>query len=44
MFKIKVTTGENITLYSGNGFSIFKGETKEVTPSLAIMEAIKKVF
>lgn len=42
MYKIKVTTGENITLYSGNGFSVSKGETKEVTLSLAIIEAIKK--
>lgn len=42
MYKIRVTPSENTVLYSANGFSISKGEIKEVTPSLSIMEAIKK--
>lgn len=42
MYKITVTTGGNTILYSANGFSISKGETKEVTPTISILEAIKK--
>ena len=42
MYKIKVTTGSDTSLYSANGFSIVKDEIKEVTVSLAIMEAIRK--
>lgn len=42
MYKITVTTGGDTILYSANGFSISKGETKEVTPSIAIIEAIRK--
>ena len=42
MYKIRVTPSENTVLYSANGFSISKGETKEVMSTISILEAIKK--